>query len=165
MVAEPCPLPSWDKPSGEPPAPERSLSESLRADAVVIGAGITGSSAALHLAHSGKRVVQLEAREPGWGASGRAYGNINSLSYVRGLARAARQVGVDQFCNSPVMRIERAGGTRWRVSTPDGEVSADTAFICTNTYSDGLWPGLSRTVTKRSTGGPSGATAESESLE
>ena len=80
VVEEPCPLPSWDNACGEPSAPEGCLSDSLRADAVVIGAGITGSSTALHLARSGQRVVQLEAREPGWGASGRAYGNVVPVS-------------------------------------------------------------------------------------
>ena len=71
---------------------------------------------------------------------------VNSLTYARGLARAARQAGVKQFCHSPATRVERAGGARWRVSTPHGEGVADTAFICTNAYSDGLWPGLARTV-------------------
>ena len=80
MVEEPYPLPSWDKASREPPAPRAALSEALQADAVVIGAGITGSSTALHLARAGKRVVQLEAREPGWGSSGRAYGNVVPVS-------------------------------------------------------------------------------------
>ena len=254
MVEEPCPLPSWDASSAEPPAPGSPLSGTLRADAVVIGAGVTGSSAALHLARSGRRVGQVEAREPGWGASGRAYGSVvpmskhgedrlrqiygreparrliatlaagpemvrgllaefripalypgggwfhaahtpraeadlkrraddlersgqdvsycaaretadligsafyagglldrrafavNSLTWARGLARAARETGVDQYCDSPATRIERAGTEAWRVSTPDGEVVADAAFICTNAYSDGLWPGLARTV-------------------
>ena len=254
MVEEPCPLPSWDTPSPEPPAPAAPLSEALRADAIVVGAGITGSSTALHLARTGKRVVQIEAREPGWGSSGRAYGNVvpvskhdertieriygpgrgrclnaalaagpelvrglleefqigarlhgagwllaahtpraeldlkrrasrlapgglgptyhdaretadligssfyrasltdprafavNALTYARGLARAARQAGVGQFCNSPATRIDRSGTAGWKVSTPAGEVVADTVFICTNAYTDRLWPGLARTV-------------------
>lgn len=47
------------------------------ADVVVIGAGFTGLSAALHLAEAGKRVVVLEAETPGWGASGRNGGQVN----------------------------------------------------------------------------------------
>lgn len=45
-------------------------------DVAVVGAGITGSSAALHLAERGLRVVLLEARQPGWGASGRNGGQV-----------------------------------------------------------------------------------------
>lgn len=252
MVEEPCPLPSWDAAPGEAPAPAAPLSEALRADAVVVGAGITGSSTALHLARAGKRVVQIEAREPGWGSSGRAYGNVvpvskhgegrierifgpergrrlnaalaagpdmvrrllarfridalyhgggwllaahtpraeaelklraargaergltyhdaresaeligsrfyrgslqdrralavNALTYARGLARAAREAGVAQFCHSPATRVERSGTAAWRVSTPEGEVLGDCVFICTNAYTDGLWPGLARTI-------------------
>ena len=46
------------------------------ADAVVIGAGFTGLSAALHLAEAGTDTVLLEAGEPGWGASGRTGGQV-----------------------------------------------------------------------------------------
>ncbi len=46
------------------------------ADVVVIGAGYTGLSAALHLAEQGKSVLVLDAHEPGWGASGRNNGQV-----------------------------------------------------------------------------------------
>lgn len=45
-------------------------------DVAVIGGGITGSTTALHLAERGKRVVLLEAQQPGWGASGRNGGQV-----------------------------------------------------------------------------------------
>jgi len=43
-------------------------------DVCVVGAGIAGCSAALHLAERGYRVILLEARRVGWGASGRSGG-------------------------------------------------------------------------------------------
>lgn len=55
-----------------------SLQESCRADVCIIGAGYTGLSAALHLANRGYDVVLLEARKPGWGASGRNGGQLCS---------------------------------------------------------------------------------------
>ena len=52
------------------------LEEDLRCDAVVIGAGFCGLSAALHLSEMGINVVIVEAHEPGWGASGRNGGQV-----------------------------------------------------------------------------------------
>lgn len=60
-----------------PPGPELpALEGGLSADAVVIGAGFTGLSTALHLARAGIDVVVIEAFEPGWGASGRNNGQV-----------------------------------------------------------------------------------------
>lgn len=53
------------------------LDGDTRADVVMIGAGLTGLSAALHLAEKGVRVVVMEAEQPGWGASGRNGGQVN----------------------------------------------------------------------------------------
>jgi glycine/D-amino acid oxidase-like deaminating enzyme len=47
-----------------------------QADVVVIGAGFTGLSAALHLREAGVDVAIVEAMEPGWGASGRNNGQV-----------------------------------------------------------------------------------------
>ena len=60
------------------PAPDRpALAGNVTADCVVIGAGFTGLSAALHLAEAGRDVVLLDAHAPGWGASGRNGGQVN----------------------------------------------------------------------------------------
>ena len=59
-----------------PPTPP--LHGDLQADVAVVGAGLTGLSAALHLAERGVGVVVLEAQTPGFGASGRNGGQINA---------------------------------------------------------------------------------------
>jgi gamma-glutamylputrescine oxidase len=57
------------------PAPVRPpLEGDVGADVCVVGGGIAGCSAALDLAARGYRVVLLEARRIGWGASGRSGG-------------------------------------------------------------------------------------------
>jgi gamma-glutamylputrescine oxidase len=48
------------------------LEGSVDCDVCVVGGGIAGCSAALHLAERGYRVVLLEAQRVGWGASGRS---------------------------------------------------------------------------------------------
>ena len=49
----------------------RPLEGDFAADVAIIGGGITGVSAALHLAECGYKVALLEAEDIGWGASGR----------------------------------------------------------------------------------------------
>jgi glycine/D-amino acid oxidase-like deaminating enzyme len=57
-----------------PELPE--LAGTQQADVIVIGAGFTGLSTALHLRESGVDVTIIEAMEPGWGASGRNNGQV-----------------------------------------------------------------------------------------
>ena len=55
-----------------PQGPDRTATDvGGQADVAVVGAGLTGLSAALHLARKGARVQVLERETVGWGASGR----------------------------------------------------------------------------------------------
>jgi glycine/D-amino acid oxidase-like deaminating enzyme len=59
-----------------PPPPTQKLEGGRHVTVAVIGAGFTGLSTALHLAEAGIDVAVLEAKEIGWGASGRAFGQV-----------------------------------------------------------------------------------------
>jgi gamma-glutamylputrescine oxidase len=59
---------------GNSAVPRASLRGEVRADVAVLGGGIAGCAAALHLAKRGYRVALLEARAVGFGASGRSGG-------------------------------------------------------------------------------------------
>lgn len=60
-----------------PAVPAPPLHGAVRTDVLVVGAGYTGLSTALHLAEAGAVVTVLDAYEPGWGASGRNGGQVN----------------------------------------------------------------------------------------
>jgi glycine/D-amino acid oxidase-like deaminating enzyme len=230
-----------------------ALSGVVDADVLVVGAGYTGLSAALHLAQSGRRVVVLEAEEPGWGAAGRNGGQVNPglkhepddveaalgprfgprlvalagdapaalfrliqalaidcevqrggtlrlatadrqvpalersraqwarrgvelawlgpdavaaatgtgryagglldprggavqpLKLVRGLARAAAAAGARLHDGSRVRALRRERD-RWRGESAGGAVRAEQVVLATDGYSDGLWPGLARSI-------------------
>ena len=88
------------------PAPARpELAGTIDCDVCVIGAGIAGCSAALHLASQGYSVVLLEEHRVGWGASGRNGGQAlpgfaASREKLRrllgaGAARAAWEISVE----------------------------------------------------------------------
>jgi glycine/D-amino acid oxidase-like deaminating enzyme len=92
---------------------------------------------------------EVRARVGGGGYVGafldRRGGTINPLSYARGLARAAAAAGAAIHGDSPAIALEPAR-QRWKVSTPAGSVTASHAVLCTNAYTDRLWPGLAETV-------------------
>lgn len=64
--------------TARPARPCPALAGDAQADVVVVGAGYTGLSAALHLAEAGMAPLVIEAEQPGWGASGRNGGVVSS---------------------------------------------------------------------------------------
>jgi glycine/D-amino acid oxidase-like deaminating enzyme len=64
----------WPSVKALPPFP--TLEGDAEADVAIVGAGLAGTSLALHLAEQGVSVVLLEARQPGNGASGRNAGHV-----------------------------------------------------------------------------------------
>ena len=75
------------------------------ADAVVVGGGLAGLTAALELARAGRSVVVLEAERVGWGASGRNGGFVGP-GYATGHANITRMVGAESARTLHRMSIE-----------------------------------------------------------
>jgi len=76
-MAEPFPLePSLWSATAPPAPPTPALTEPTQADVCVIGGGYAGLSTALHLAERSVKTIVLEAREPGYGGSGRNGGQV-----------------------------------------------------------------------------------------
>lgn len=248
----PFPPSLWEA-TAKPALPTPPLELDRDTDVVIIGAGFTGLSTALHLAERGVGVCVLEAEEPGWGASGRnggqvipglkydpdelearfgsraegivqmasgaadvvfdliekyrvdcnavrkgwiqtahspkvlqavekrarqwekrgvrvelldraavcertgsrqfvggwvdyRAGSVQPLSYARGLLRVARELGVAVHGKSPAVRMDKEGA-KWRVAVGTGaSVTAEHVVICTNGYTDDLWPKLRQTI-------------------
>ncbi|MBK6660544.1 MAG: FAD-binding oxidoreductase [Proteobacteria bacterium] len=84
-------IPSHYARSAGPRPPCVALDGDTRCDVAVVGAGITGLSAALHLAARGYEVVVLEGAELGAGASGRSGGQVLA-GYACGVATLRAQL-------------------------------------------------------------------------
>jgi len=72
-------------------------------------------------------------------------GDLQPLSFARGLARAAAAAGAAIHGQTPATSLAREGG-RWRIETPRAVVRAEKILIATNGFTDDLWPGLRRTI-------------------
>lgn len=79
----------WGRTAGPAPA-TGALEVSVQADVVIVGAGYTGLSAALHLAEAGRSVVVLEADQIGFGGAGRNVGLVNAGMWVQPEALVSR---------------------------------------------------------------------------
>lgn len=125
----------------------------------------------IQAAHAAKAMTAVESRARQWQARGVAVqpldrasvaaftgspayvggwldprgGKLQPLSYARGLARAALSAGAGIHGGSPAQALDRSD-SGWRVTTPRGAVLAERVLLCTNGYTDGLWPGLARSV-------------------
>ncbi|MEO0636897.1 MAG: FAD-binding oxidoreductase [Pseudomonadota bacterium] len=73
------------------------LSEDITADVTIIGAGFTGLRAASVLAEHGRTVAILEAKQVGWGASGRNGGQVNPMLPFNSPERIGQLVGSSAF--------------------------------------------------------------------
>jgi glycine/D-amino acid oxidase-like deaminating enzyme len=74
----------------------QALNGDQRCDVVIIGAGFTGLSSALHLAKSGVSVCVLEAKHIGYGGSGRNVGLVNAGLWLKPnevMARMGEEAG------------------------------------------------------------------------
>jgi len=85
---------SWYSRSATPAPAHPRLEGRMTADVVVLGAGLTGLSAALELAQAGLDVVVVEAQRVGWGASGRNGGQV-IFGYGCDQSKIASLAGLD----------------------------------------------------------------------
>ncbi len=92
------------------------LAGDVSCDVAIVGGGLAGLSAALELAQRGLTVRLLEAREVGWGASGR-----NGGQAIHGLAcdqdTIEQQLGLDEAKRVWAMSIEALDLIRERIAT------------------------------------------------
>lgn len=84
-------------------------------DCIIVGGGLAGLSAALHLARAGKRVIVLEAERIGWGASGRNGGFV-SPGWACGSGAIARRVGTKAAQELHRLSIEGADMVRTEIT-------------------------------------------------
>jgi len=76
----------------------------------------------------------------------RRAGVINPLAYTLELARIAKAAGARIAERETVTALRREAGV-WRINTASGvELRAESVVVATNAYSDGLIPGLARTI-------------------
>lgn len=90
--ADVAPPPRVYSQAAPPVPPVFTLDGAHHTAVAIIGAGITGLSAALHLAEAGVAVTVVDAKAISWGASGRAFGQV--VPYLkRGEADIVRHYG------------------------------------------------------------------------
>ena len=82
-----------------------ALSGTVECDAVIVGGGLAGLSAALQLARAGKSVTVLEAESVGFGASGRNGGFV-SPGYATGGDEITRIAGKDAARKLHLLSVE-----------------------------------------------------------
>lgn len=91
------------------------LAGDVRVDVCVVGAGMTGLSAALHLAERGYRVMVVEANRVGFGASGRSGGQLIA-GYAADMHKVEKYVGPEEAQRLWNMSLEAMNLVRERIA-------------------------------------------------
>jgi len=104
------------------------LSESIQCDVAIVGGGLAGLSAALDLRERGLDVALLEAREIGWGASGRNGGQAIH-GFACGQEVIERQLGLADSRRIWNMSIEALDLLRERIARHDIDCDWRDGFI------------------------------------
>lgn len=102
------------------------------------GAGMTQVDGPELERRSGSPVYQSGILAPKGGA-------VQPMALVRGLARAALASGVQIFGQTKALQLKQANA-HWTVHTSGGNIRSEWVILATNGYTDGLLPGLARTV-------------------
>ncbi|MFC6705610.1 NAD(P)/FAD-dependent oxidoreductase [Flexivirga alba] len=93
-------LVSYWQDTATPPGDFRHTPVPEEVDVAVIGAGLTGLSAALELARGGARVAVLDSQHVGWGASNRNAGMATTglaIGFGQAISRYGRQQAVEYY--------------------------------------------------------------------
>ncbi|WP_075997752.1 NAD(P)/FAD-dependent oxidoreductase [Salaquimonas pukyongi] len=122
---------SWYAAITGAPASRPAFSGSAEFDVCIIGGGLTGLSAALHLSRAGYDVAVLEAHRVGWGASGRNGGQVGTgqrldqdyLEKHYGRDNAHRYWEVAEEAKALVRKL--AGSSRFECNVEAGILHAD----------------------------------------
>ncbi len=91
------------------------LKGAVQADVCIVGGGFTGLNSAIELAERGYKVVLLEARKIGWGASGRNGGQL-IRGVGHGLEQFEKHIGSEGVLAMKHMGLEAVEIVRQRVA-------------------------------------------------
>lgn len=105
------------------------------------------SEAGANLQHLDADAVQQRSGAHGYrsGWYAKSGGTVQPLSYTRGLARTALSLGAQVYRHTHAESITRSEN-RWRLHTDRGTITAEKILLCTNGYTDQLYPGLNKTI-------------------
>ena len=102
-----------------------------------------GASLRLIDADEVARISGASGYKMGWIAD--RGGSVHPLSYVRGLANSALNAGAKIYTHNTINSLHSRSG-KWHLTSDQGAISADQVLLCSNGYTDRLYPGLRETI-------------------